>query len=69
MMEPDTGERSKAMALVQEFGYAVYGVPDLDLSVEFFRTVCQLEVSISIPVIVSSVVDSPRPVSKGHSAC
>jgi catechol 2,3-dioxygenase-like lactoylglutathione lyase family enzyme len=33
------------MALVQEFGYAVYGVPDLDLSVEFFRTVCQLEVS------------------------
>jgi catechol 2,3-dioxygenase-like lactoylglutathione lyase family enzyme len=45
MMEPDTGERSKAMALVQEFGYAVYGVPDLDLSVEFFRTVCQLEVS------------------------
>src|ERR1700759_910805 len=33
------------MALIQEFGYAVYGVPDLDLSVEFFRTVCQLEVS------------------------
>jgi catechol 2,3-dioxygenase-like lactoylglutathione lyase family enzyme len=33
------------MALVQEFGYAVYGVTDLDTSVEFFRTVCQLEVS------------------------
>jgi catechol 2,3-dioxygenase-like lactoylglutathione lyase family enzyme len=33
------------MALVQEFGYLVYGVTDLDGSVEFFRTVCQLEVS------------------------
>jgi 2,3-dihydroxy-p-cumate/2,3-dihydroxybenzoate 3,4-dioxygenase len=33
------------MALVQEFGYAVYGVPDLEGSVDFFRTVCQLEVS------------------------
>jgi catechol 2,3-dioxygenase-like lactoylglutathione lyase family enzyme len=33
------------MALVQEFGYAVYGVTDLDHSVEFFRSVCQLEVS------------------------
>ncbi|MFC5753239.1 VOC family protein [Actinomadura rugatobispora] len=33
------------MALVQEFGYAVCGVPDLDASVDFFRTVCQLEVS------------------------
>jgi len=34
-----------AMALIQEFGYAVYGVTDLDPAVEFFRTVCQLEVS------------------------
>jgi catechol 2,3-dioxygenase-like lactoylglutathione lyase family enzyme len=33
------------MALVQEFGYAVYGVPDLDQTTEFFRTICQLEVS------------------------
>jgi 2,3-dihydroxy-p-cumate/2,3-dihydroxybenzoate 3,4-dioxygenase len=33
------------MALVQEFGYAVYGVPDLEASVDFFRTICQLEVS------------------------
>ena len=33
------------MALVQEFGYAVYGVPDLAASVDFFRTICQLEVS------------------------
>jgi 2,3-dihydroxy-p-cumate/2,3-dihydroxybenzoate 3,4-dioxygenase len=33
------------MALVQEFGYAVYGVPDLESSVDFFRTVLQLEVS------------------------
>jgi catechol 2,3-dioxygenase-like lactoylglutathione lyase family enzyme len=33
------------MMLVQEFGYAVYGVPDLEQSVEFFRTICQLEVS------------------------
>src|SRR3981081_4632848 len=33
------------MALVQEFGYAVYGVPDLEESVDFFRTICQLEVS------------------------
>jgi catechol 2,3-dioxygenase-like lactoylglutathione lyase family enzyme len=33
------------MALVQEFGYAVYGVPDLEGAVDFFRNVCQLEVS------------------------
>jgi 2,3-dihydroxy-p-cumate/2,3-dihydroxybenzoate 3,4-dioxygenase len=33
------------MALVQEFGYVAYGVTDLDLAVDFFRTVCQLEVS------------------------
>jgi catechol 2,3-dioxygenase-like lactoylglutathione lyase family enzyme len=33
------------MALVQEFGYLVYGVTDLDETVDFFRTVCQLEVS------------------------
>ena len=33
------------MALVQEFGYVVYGVPDLDGSVEFFRRIMQLEVS------------------------
>jgi 2,3-dihydroxy-p-cumate/2,3-dihydroxybenzoate 3,4-dioxygenase len=33
------------MALVAEFGYLVYGVTDLDLATEFFRNVCQLEVS------------------------
>ena len=33
------------MALVQEFGYLVYGVADLDETVDFFRNVCQLEVS------------------------
>lgn len=33
------------MALLQEFGYLVYGVPELDQSVEFFRSICQLEVS------------------------
>jgi catechol 2,3-dioxygenase-like lactoylglutathione lyase family enzyme len=33
------------MALVEEFGYLVYGVTDLELAVEFFRNVCQLEVS------------------------
>ena len=33
------------MALVQEFGYAVYGVPDLDKAVDFFRRIMQLEVS------------------------
>lgn len=31
--------------LIQEFGYLVYGVTDLDKSVEFFRNVCQLEVT------------------------
>jgi 2,3-dihydroxy-p-cumate/2,3-dihydroxybenzoate 3,4-dioxygenase len=31
--------------LIEEFGYLVYGVTDLDESVEFFRNVCQLEVS------------------------
>ena len=33
------------MALIEEFGYTVYGVTDLDQSVDFFRAVCQLEVS------------------------
>src|SRR5215469_11077709 len=33
------------MPLVQELGYVVYGVPDLEESVEFFRTILQLEVS------------------------
>jgi catechol 2,3-dioxygenase-like lactoylglutathione lyase family enzyme len=33
------------MALVQEFGYAAYGVPDLEQAVDFFHTICQLEVS------------------------
>jgi catechol 2,3-dioxygenase-like lactoylglutathione lyase family enzyme len=33
------------MALIQEMGYAAYGVRDLDHAVEFFRNVCQLEVT------------------------
>ena len=33
------------MNLVQEMGYAAYGVRDLDRSLDFFRNVCQLEVS------------------------
>jgi 2,3-dihydroxy-p-cumate/2,3-dihydroxybenzoate 3,4-dioxygenase len=33
------------MTLIQEMGYAAYGVRDLDLAVEFFRNVCQLEVT------------------------
>jgi catechol 2,3-dioxygenase-like lactoylglutathione lyase family enzyme len=33
------------MALVQEFGYAAYGVSDLDAAVGFFREVCGLGVS------------------------
>jgi len=33
------------MHLVHEMGYAAYGVRDLDRSVDFFRNVCQLEVS------------------------
>lgn len=31
--------------LIEEFGYLVYGVTDLDKSVEFFRNICHLEVS------------------------
>jgi 2,3-dihydroxy-p-cumate/2,3-dihydroxybenzoate 3,4-dioxygenase len=33
------------MTLIQEMGYAAYGVRDLDRAVEFFRNVCQLEVT------------------------
>lgn len=33
------------MSLLQEMGYAAYGVRDLDHAVEFFRNVCQLEVT------------------------
>lgn len=33
------------MSLIQEMGYAAYGVRDLDHAVEFFRNVCQLEVT------------------------
>jgi 2,3-dihydroxy-p-cumate/2,3-dihydroxybenzoate 3,4-dioxygenase len=33
------------MALIQEMGYAAYGVRDLHHAVEFFRNVCQLEVT------------------------
>lgn len=33
------------MALVQEFGYLVYGVADLDETADFFRNVCLLAVS------------------------
>ena len=33
------------MTLIQEMGYAAYGVRDLDRTVEFFRNVCQLEVT------------------------
>jgi 2,3-dihydroxy-p-cumate/2,3-dihydroxybenzoate 3,4-dioxygenase len=33
------------MALIQEMGYAAYGVRDLGRAVEFFRNVCQLEVT------------------------
>jgi 2,3-dihydroxy-p-cumate/2,3-dihydroxybenzoate 3,4-dioxygenase len=33
------------MSLIQEMGYAAYGVRDLDHTVEFFRNVCQLEVT------------------------
>lgn len=33
------------MTLIQEMGYAAYGVRDLEKAVEFFRNVCQLEVS------------------------
>jgi len=33
------------MALLEEMGYAAYGVRDLERAVEFYRNVCQLEVS------------------------
>lgn len=33
------------MNLLQEMGYAAYGVRDLDRAVDFFRDACQLEVS------------------------
>jgi 2,3-dihydroxy-p-cumate/2,3-dihydroxybenzoate 3,4-dioxygenase len=33
------------MALVHEFGYLVYGVTDLDESVDFYHDVCLLEIS------------------------
>lgn len=33
------------MALLEEMGYVAYGVRDLDRAVEFYRNVCQLEVS------------------------
>jgi catechol 2,3-dioxygenase-like lactoylglutathione lyase family enzyme len=33
------------MTLIQEMGYAAYGVRDLDRATEFFRNVCQLEVT------------------------
>lgn len=33
------------MALIQEMGFAAYGVRDLDHAAEFFRNVCQLEVT------------------------
>jgi len=55
------------MALVQEFGYAVYGVPDLEESVDFFRTICQLEVSerredvaAEAQAIVGALEDAPK---------
>lgn len=33
------------MTLIQEMGYAAYGVRDLERATEFFRNVCQLEVT------------------------
>jgi 2,3-dihydroxy-p-cumate/2,3-dihydroxybenzoate 3,4-dioxygenase len=38
-------EETPDMALIQEMGYAAYGVRDLGRAVEFFRNVCQLEVT------------------------
>jgi catechol 2,3-dioxygenase len=31
--------------IIEEFGYAVYGLPEIDRAVDFFRSICQLEVS------------------------
>jgi catechol 2,3-dioxygenase-like lactoylglutathione lyase family enzyme len=33
------------MSLIEEMGYLAYGVTDLDRAVEFFRDICQLEVT------------------------
>ena len=40
------------MTLIQEMGYAAYGVRDLERTVEFFRNVCQLEVTECVGSVV-----------------
>jgi 2,3-dihydroxy-p-cumate/2,3-dihydroxybenzoate 3,4-dioxygenase len=45
MLARETKGGSRDMTLIQEMGYAAYGVLDIDRAVEFFRNVCQLEVT------------------------